>query len=134
VPTPIPGGNDASHNLIRALLATLNSQYFDPTGAAAMESAITKRELEGAYNLPDGPALAGRLTADLHAVVPDQHLRVEYSSGPLLPAGAPGAVDQQLTDATFVRQEKYGFPTVRTLAGNIGYIEIARFFAPELAA
>ncbi len=110
-------------DVIKRVLDALDRGYVFPDVAAAMARVAREAESTGKYRtLTDPQKFAQALTADLRSVSHDGHLRVVYrgaggpqqQAGPGGPGGAPRAI---------VTHER--------LDGNIGYIKLLGFPAPE---
>jgi hypothetical protein len=102
---------------------------FPDVGQACAEH-IRSRMAAGAYDdIRDPARLAQVLTADLHSVKKDAHLRVEF--------GPPYSVQDESLDPEEVRRRQYatygrnnfGFLKLEVLDGTIGYLDL-RVFAP----
>lgn len=121
---------------IESALARLKEAYVYPEKAAEMEKAVRQRMAAGEYDaITSGKALAAKLTDDLRAVSHDKHLSVK--------ANAEGVPDFGSDAASAEKKAKmlenglrvnFGFEKVERLQGNVGYIDIRGFMAPELAA
>lgn len=125
-PAPSPLDDAARRAVVTSAAAALRSRYVFPEvgerAAAAIEAALAA----GDYDALDEPwKLAERLTADLRAIAADKHLDVT-AIGPV--PSAPGALPPAppRSEAGVTRSDR--------LAGNVGYIEVVAFPAPELFA
>lgn len=68
--------------MIDALVAKLNDHYVFPGKARQFEAVLRQREREGRYEkIRDGYRLAQQLTADIHGVAKDLHLKVRFAPG-----------------------------------------------------
>ena len=94
-PAPQPGalseapdvavGRDEARSTAAELASALEESYVFPDVAARYSAALKANAASGAYDgFTSGKALAERLTADLRAVSPDNHLRIRLR--PLDPA------------------------------------------------
>lgn len=94
--------------------------------------AVMRGNLEsGRYRLlDDDKEFATAVTRDLQSVNGDLHLRLLYSEAEV-PLDDPYDYELHMKEAEL---SSYGIGTVKCLAGNIGYLEIRRFFDINLAA
>jgi peptidase S41-like protein len=112
--------------VVERLALVLDSLYVEPDRGARFAKGLRDRLRLGAYYRIATPReLADSLSADLSASAHDLHLWVRYF--PSTPSGAGGGVN---LDDTWLN---YGFPEVRILDGNVGYVNI-RSFSPGPAA
>jgi hypothetical protein len=136
--TQTPGLPDGSaperRVVIEAIASRLETSYVPADVATKMAETLRARASDGTYDgIPQLEKLAQRLTADLHALSGDGHLRVRYHADPaqVIPAWntpAPGA------EARYRRQSarrNYGFVRVEILAGNVGYLRLDEFGDPQ---
>ena len=105
-----------------------------------MEDAIRARQQRGEYEaVTSARRLAELLTEHLREVSRDLHLAVNLiSSGP--PPGPPaparsgaGQTMEERRRADAARRN-FGFVRVERLEGNIGYVDLRGFMAPEIAS
>jgi hypothetical protein len=118
---------------LATLSAEIEARYPDPEAGARTAQAIRRRAAAGAYDrTTSARAFAQALTADLRDASKDQHFLVDYFvvPRPFPPAAQAGVPDQAAreTDATL---RNHGVERVERLAGNIGYLRVSRFYAPE---
>ncbi len=123
--------------IIDSILSNLNDSYVFPDIAKKMEEDIRSRINGKEYDaVTSAKAFAQKLTEDLQSVSKDKHLRVRYSFEPI-------PVRQKRNEPTAeeisnfqnqMRRINFGFEKVERLQGNIGYIDLRGFFAPELGA
>lgn len=84
---------------IDTLLAKLNDHYVFPDKAKQIEAVLRQRQHEGKYDgITDGEQLAKQLTDDLHSVVNDPHMAVEFSPGLAPPDDAVGLPPASLAE------------------------------------
>ncbi len=124
--------------VIDTLLKQLNDAYVFPEVAKKMEADIRSRIAAKEYDSVDSStAFAQKLTADLQSVSKDKHLRVRYSSRPIpvRTGGGSGPTPEQRAEfERNVKFDNFGFERVERQRGNIGYVDLLGFFAPELGA
>ncbi|HEX8255261.1 MAG TPA: S41 family peptidase [Thermoanaerobaculia bacterium] len=113
-------------DIVDATATRIEQSYVLAEPAQAMAKAIREKLKRGEYDhVTDAAAFAQRLGDDLRAVSRDKHLNVVWS-----PAGPPPLAQQEEE----ARDANYGFARVEVLDGNIGYIDVRRFFPAEIAA
>jgi hypothetical protein len=126
-PGPVPAALDdaARRAVVESAAQALRDRYVFPDVGARAAAAVEAALADGSYDDLEHPwAFAERLTADLQAVAADKHLRVSAPGS--APAAASGAAS-----AAPPRSEG-GVTRADRLAGDIGYIEIVAFPAPEM--
>ena len=122
---------------IDTLAAKLNEHYVFPAKAGQMAASLQQRQLEGKYDgIDNGYRLARQLTADLHGVAKDLHMKVGYHPMMALPHDdrpAPASRAQWEQHTNFferlmqrraaAREVKY----VGRLGDKVGYVKITSF-------
>jgi len=104
--------------VIGSIAVELREAYVFPDKGAQAADALEKALAKSAYAGADDPAqLALQLTEQLRAITGDSHLRV-IAGSPFANQPAPSAPPEA------------GFEVMR-LDGDIGYIRLARFVAPD---
>jgi hypothetical protein len=116
----------ARATVVNHLARDLDSLYVIPERGASLARLIRRQLASGAYaNLRHPRALADALSKDLSTASHDTHLSVRYFP----PASADGGGSDGNLDETWIN---HGFPEVRILEGNVGYIDIRSFtLGPE---
>ncbi|HEX8126776.1 MAG TPA: S41 family peptidase [Allosphingosinicella sp.] len=132
-PAPQPGprpevpdvavGRDEARAAAAELASALEESYVFTDVAARYAAMLKANAASGAYDgFTSGKALAERLTADLRAVSPDNHLRVRLRPADLGPPPAGGGrAPPQRPAATS------GVEEARQLAPGIAYIRFTAF-------
>lgn len=120
--------------VIAALRDAITETYVFEDLATRYAETLTSRAEAGAYDeLQDARAFAQALTADLHGVKVDKHLRV-------FPA-PPRPAEEVTEDAVAARERRlqaqarasnYGFTRLELLPGNVGYLELTGFLPAEI--
>jgi hypothetical protein len=126
--------------MIDALVAELNDHYVFPDKARQFEAILRQREQEGRYDKTrDGYRLATQLTADIHGIAKDQHLKVRFAPGLDLIAeeGRPPAATQaeweqhtNFLERLMMRRAAAREVKVERLRQKVGYLKISSF--PDL--
>ncbi len=124
--------------VIEGAIAQLDSFYVFPDVAKRMADSLHARLARGAYDRYDsGITFAARLRDDLHEVMHDKHLGMNYSlrSIPVPPAGgAPRPLSPQdsARQRAQMDAENCGFRKAEVLDGNVGYLKFDFFANPDL--
>jgi len=115
--------------LIDSIGRALAESYVFPEKVPAIAAKLRFSERAGRYSGMTPPSLADAMNADIHSVVQDAHLAVQYSATPLpvrAPDQEPSAAERAERDA-FFRSMNYGIRKVEVLEGNVGYLSIDGF-------
>ena len=127
----------AKTQVIETILKEINDRYVFPETAKQMESNIRGRINNKEYDsITSSIEFAKKLTDDLQSVSKDKHLRVRYSANPIpvrQQRGEPSDEERKRFEDDMKRMN-FAFERVERLPGNIGYIKLNNFFAPELGA
>lgn len=128
-PEGVQQGNAA---IVEAVANAVDERYVFPDVAPKIAGHIRERARQGAYDKLTGGELADALTHDLREQNGDRHLSVQYQPGqPAAPGGAdlvrqtPGA---SAASAEMMRRRNYFLNRAERLDGNIGYLDVRRFF------
>ena len=134
-PQPQPVAADERLHVINGIAARLKDSYVLPEMAQRLVDTLETHQKQGDYNdITNGVFLAARLTADLQSVSLDRHLRIEFSASTLPPEeGGPSAGEEQQYRKELERSN-CGFQRAEILPGNIGYVQISYFGAPDACA
>lgn len=110
--------------VVTRLARALDSLYVVPKRGEDLGRYVRKRLYEHAYDTASSPrAFATALSRDLSSIAGDLHLWVRYFP----PVPSIGGVPD--LDETWLN---HGYPDVRILDGNVGYVDIRSFTAgPE---
>jgi hypothetical protein len=117
-----------------AVAARLQADYVFSDKAQAAARLVRRRALSGVYDkAADDKAFADALTADLYSVTRDKHLVVRWRAAGFPPAGEALAADPAARSAELRRMKHSNFsiPRAEVLAGNVGYLDIDLFQAPQ---
>ena len=125
--------------IVRAVCDRLEKIYPDAKIGRETSLALSRALEGGRYaDSATGPELAKIVTDDLERASRDLHLDLLYNPG-LAKAlrgaapGAPSAAAGTAAEADAERWTNYGFRELRILGGNVGYLDLRVFFAPEYA-
>ena len=125
----------ANAETIEAVAAAIEQRYVFPETGTKIAAYIRDRAAKGTYAALTGGPLADALTQDLRAENGDRHLYVQYQPGGggapvpgspggpvrMIPGSSPGQVE-------VYRRRNYFLNRAERLDGNIGYLEVRRFF------
>ncbi len=122
--------------LLDDIIAQLRRAYVLPDLVPRMEQSLRAHRAE-LDSISSAVQLASTLTALLRAAADDdQHLDVVYSEQPLPEPTTDDAPSPE--EAANLRKrtlrKNAGFESVQRLRGNIGYLELTKFFRPEHVA
>ncbi len=125
--------SDERRQVVTGVATHLKQSYVLADMAKLLVETLEVHVKQGDYDtISDGTVLAGRLTADLQGVSHDRHLRVEYSADKLPPEqGGPGA-EEELQYRNELARTNCGFQRAEILPGNIGYVQVNYFGAPDV--
>lgn len=121
--------------VVDSLSSILIKKYIYLDTAVKMSTRIKGRLKSGGYGTIANPNdFAGILNADLQTVYNDLHMRIYYDAGfekALQTKSYMESVTRRMSFLQLAKQKNYGFPNVRILDGNIGYISITQFYDPN---
>jgi hypothetical protein len=133
---PQPGLTRADiRQVVDGITQRLSQSYILQEMAEQMVKSLQAHRDMGDYDgLTEGAALAGRLTNDLQSLSHDRHLRVEFADFKLpLEEGGPSEQETQEYRKELDRTN-CGFQRADILPGNIGYVQVNYFGAPDQCA
>lgn len=128
---------DALHqDIIKLVREHLHTYYIVPEIAEEVGHVLADRLANGDYREITSPVtFAAELTEHMQVISRDKHLRLFYQ--PILPETA---ADEEKVRAEMMeryriraRVNNYGFYRVERRPGNVGYLDLRNFFAPDLA-
>ena len=121
--------------VIEGVIANLNQAYVFPERAVEIEKGLRRQLQRGELDaVRSANALARTLTDRLKALAHgDQHLEVRYFAEALPPPSPDGEASaaEQTALALKMRRLNAGFETVGRFRGNIGYLELHKFWRPK---
>jgi C-terminal processing protease CtpA/Prc len=113
---------------VELLCALLDAHYLSGEVAERVGRTLRDRLQEGAYaSLADDAAFAHEVSKDTVGVSGDLHLVLRYSRAPLPVRDAP-VVPESGRDPRQAAATGHGFVRVERLPGNIGMVDIRRFW------
>lgn len=129
----IPLSAKAKAEVVNRVSDLLIRNYVYPDTAAKMAAYIKKKHREKAYDSYADPAqFSSALTNDLYSIYHDGHLMLQYNPGlesQLLNPTAPQTEEDPLER---IKQANFGLTKVEILNGNIGYLNLERFWADNV--
>lgn len=126
-------------DVVSAITDLLDKNYIFPDVSQEIGLLIQKKLNQGEYDkYGNGQEFAQQLTLDLQSISHDRHLRVYFDPKrveEMRQQEAQGESDDELLrEQQLQRSKNYGFNQVSILNGNIGYIDLRSFSAPEEVA
>ncbi len=121
--------------VIEGVISSLNQAYVFPETAAEIEKGLRLQQQRGELDsLRSANALARTLTDRLKALAHgDQHLEVRYFAHAVPQPSKDGeaSAEEQAALALKMRRLNAGFETVGRFRGNLGYLELRKFWRPK---
>lgn len=135
--TPQTLTQDQKRQGVEGLAKMLRARYAIEALAEPAARAVEERLAAGAYDALTDPREFGEaVTRDLQAATKDLHLRFGVAPPPP-PVPAPGvAPEPEVARAARVkalRETNFGFAKAEILPGNVGYLRVNHFEAPDVA-
>lgn len=131
----VPVSPTERESVVRNVIALVRRNYVDSSAAQRMASDLERRLRAGEYTRFDSAAgLVASLTAQLRAVQPDEHLRVDYFVVPRpmrTPVGTAGVEDLEARRRVASRRG-YGIERVERLSGNVAVVTLRSFEPPSI--
>ncbi len=129
---------DEKRQGITELAKALRARYAIADLAETAARAVEERLASGAYDgLTDPTAFGEAVTRDLQAATRDPHLRFGVAPPPPPPpppgARPPDPEAERAARLKWLRETNFGFAKAEILPGNVGYLRIDRFQAPDVA-
>jgi hypothetical protein len=120
--------------VLDGMLARIRERYVFPELAERIEADLRRRQREGAYDgVDDAEAFCRAVTADMHVVVPDKHLALDFSAEPQQLSRTWGADPAWWEEwRTGHRLGNYGVARVERLSGSVGYVDFRSFPPPDI--
>jgi hypothetical protein len=133
---PAPLTEDRRLRLVEAMSALIDAHYVFPDVGTQVAASLREHAARGDYAAAaGGDDFAALVTQHLRAVSHDLHFRLEYDSGPDVPA-TPAEEAEEKAEAAL--DARFGFVATERLPGNVALIRIDSFRqgagAPGVAA
>lgn len=123
--------------VIAAIKQKMTDIYIYPETGRAMNATLSALEKKGSYDrITDPGAFAAKLREDLVAVSHDRHLNITFdpdwvqASKKIL--SKQDSLELIHKDFPNARADNFGFKDLRILDGNIGYLNLTKFYDPAL--
>ncbi|HUQ80491.1 MAG TPA: S41 family peptidase [Gemmatimonadaceae bacterium] len=121
--------------VVEGIVGALRRYYVVPDVARRVGDVLRRNVAAGRYDrLVSAFTLVETITADMRAASRDAHLYLGYSYEPeVVSDPRPETAAERAIASQLARRENFGFARAERLAGNVGYLKIARFVRPEFA-
>ena len=131
-PEPPLSASDRN-DILQTLADKLQTNYVFPDIASKVSAALAAKAKQGGYDKAHTPSeLAEALATDLRVMGNDKHFNIRYD--PDFHPTSPDALPTQ-EELDHMRSEDikrtYGIEKMQRLPGNVGYLELRGFGAPE---
>ncbi|WBB57572.1 S41 family peptidase [Verrucosispora sp. WMMD573] len=118
---------------IEVLCGQLKDHYFNSDVAEQVSALLRRRLVDGSYaDLPRDEDFAAAVTGDMQRVNGDKHLYLAYTTKKLAPAEDP-VIHDGPRDPRAAGLDGHGFHEVQRLPGNVWYLDVRRFWHPDLS-
>jgi hypothetical protein len=132
---PTPLNSKTKKQVVQQLSEKLKANYIYLDTALKMSGFISNQLSRGIYDTIKTPSVfAAVLTKDLLSVYHDGHLSINYDPGFSEGTDPKNSDLERKSHERFARFRKrvnFGFDKAEILPGNIGYLKIGGFFAPD---
>ncbi|AST92503.1 MULTISPECIES: S41 family peptidase [Sutcliffiella] len=117
--------------VMERILSQLEQHYIFPEKVNEVRALLEENFANSKYQL-DVVSLCKVITEDLQKVTKDKHLTVFYRPG----LSVDQSLDQILIEDEMKKGkvDNYGFHKMERLTGNVGYIDIRKFYSVQLGA
>jgi len=123
-------------SMIRLVCENLHRYYIVPDMVEEVERVLQDRMQNGDYDDIESPAtFAAELTEHMQVISRDKHLRLFYQPVQPETAADEGKLRTEMVEKYRLRarMNNFGFFRVERRPGNVGYLDLRNFFAPDLA-
>ncbi|MGP4081585.1 S41 family peptidase [Pseudalkalibacillus sp. R45] len=126
--------SEVQSEIIHLLVKALNDHYVFPDVAREMGEQIEgKTANDGYLNIHDTEDFCAQLTKDLRSISSDKHLSVRYTEQEKSIDQNRSLLEQKEEYLLKAKVDNYGYSRIERLSGNIGYIDLRKFYNPEYA-
>jgi tetratricopeptide (TPR) repeat protein len=121
-------------NVLQKIASLIESKYVLAEKAKSYAAEFKKMVRAGVYApLTDAKEFADRITADLQAITADKHVSLRVIEASVSGEQAQGALHHPIRLHRLRIKENTGFHKLEWINGHIGYLDIRRFWAIEIA-
>jgi C-terminal processing protease CtpA/Prc len=120
--------------VLQKIAGLIESKYVLAEKAKQYAAEFRKKVKTGAYSsIIDAKELANRITADLQAITHDKHVSLRKIEASDIGEEAVSALHHPVRFYRLGQKENRGFHKLEWINGHIGYLDIRRFYAIEVA-
>jgi C-terminal processing protease CtpA/Prc len=120
---------NAKENLIKSIVELLKQHYVFPEVANEMIEMLERNLQDGLYsNVESVATFCETITKDMFKICKDKHLKVFYKSDRSSLEKEKNIQERLEEEINRGKVENFGFHKVERLLGNIGYIDLRRFY------
>lgn len=124
-----------NRKIVSELATIVDTSYAIPEVGARMAERLRQQLNAGAYDDLSLEALAERVDADLRSIAKDQHMMLMYSPTKLAPdLGKQASITDPFQNPEEAQFANDGVTRIERLPGNVGYVKVEYFFAPDQAS
>lgn len=117
---------------VEVLIDLVDTHYLFPEVTARVTQRLRERLAAGAYDIADDGSFAAAVTEDTIVASGDLHLRLRHSVAELtMEIGA--VVPESGRHPAEARLDAHGIARVERLPGNVGYVDIRRFYPTTMS-
>ncbi len=121
-------------SVLQKIASLIESKYVLAEKAGSYAAEFKKLARAGTYApLVDAREFADRITADLQAITADKHVSLRKIEASDIGEKAAGALHHPVRLHRLRMKENTGFHKLEWINGHIGYLDIRRFYAIEVA-
>jgi tetratricopeptide (TPR) repeat protein len=121
-------------SVLQKIASLIESKYVLADKAKSYAAEFKKIAKAGAYaSLTDAKEFADRVSADLQAITRDKHVSVRRIEASDIGEKAVGALHHPVRFYRLRQKENAGIHKLEWINGHIGYLDIRRFYAIEVA-
>jgi hypothetical protein len=126
---------NAKENLIKSIVELLKQHYVFPEVANEMIEMLERNLQDGLYsNVESVATFCETITEDMFKICKDKHLKVFYKSDRSSLEKEKNIQERLVEENNRGKVDNFGFHKVERLLGNIGYIDLRRFYGIDFGA